>query len=155
MVSVSASFPDETEVYIVNLSDTRRTVDVIEIVSPANKDSPQHRDTFIAKCLSLISERISLVIVDIITIRQFNFHNERMRRLESKAGRIPETEGHPLYCSAYRYTFDQENLCVECWQRQLSVGDILPEFPLFISSQIAVPVRLEQTYYGNSSEIQG
>ena len=85
MVSVSASFPDETEVYIVNLSDTRRTVDVIEIVSPANKDSPQHRDTFIAKCLSLISERISLVIVDIITIRQFNFHNERMRRLEAKA----------------------------------------------------------------------
>ena len=146
MVSVPASFPDETEIYIVNLSDARRTVGVIEIVSPANKDRPQHRDTFIAKCLSLISEGISLVIVDIIAIRQFNFHNELMRRLESKAGQIPETEEQPLYCSAYRYTFDQENPCVECWPRQLSVGDVLPELPLFIGSQIAVPVRLEQTY---------
>ncbi len=146
MVSVPASFPDEMEVYIVDLGDARRTVGVIEIVSPANKDRPQNRDIFIAKCLSLISQGISLVIVDIVTVRLFNFHNELLRQLESKVGQIPETEDAPLYCSAYRYTFRQENPCVECWAYPLSVGDVLPDLPLFIHSEIAVPVRLERTY---------
>ena len=103
--SLPASFPDETEVYIVDLDAARQTVGVIEIVSPANKDRPQHRDTFIAKCLNLISQGISLIIVDIVTVRLFNFHNELMWRLESKDSQIPETEDAPLYCSAYRYTF--------------------------------------------------
>jgi hypothetical protein len=40
--SLPASFPDETEVYIVDLNAARQTVGVIEIVSPANKDRPQH-----------------------------------------------------------------------------------------------------------------
>jgi hypothetical protein len=146
MVSVPASFPDEMEVYIVDLGAARRTVGVIEIVSPANKDRPQHRDTFIAKCLRLISQGISLVIVDIVTVRLFNFHNELMRQLESKEGQLPETEEAPLYCSAYRYTLNREDLRVECWAHPLSVGDVLPELPLFIRSEIAVPVRLEQTY---------
>ena len=141
-----ASFPDETEIYIVDLDAARQTVGVIEIVSPANKDRPQHRDTFIAKCLNLISQGISLILVDIVTARLFNFHNELMWRLESKDGQIPETEETPLYCSAYRYTFNQDDPCVECWAHPLSVSSDLPELPLFIRSEIAVPVRLEQTY---------
>jgi hypothetical protein len=144
--SLPASFPDETEIYIVDLDAARQTVGVIEIVSPANKDRPQHRDTFIAKCLNLISQGISLILVDIVTARLFNFHNELMWRLESKDGQIPETEETPLYCSAYRYTFNQDDPCVECWAHPLSVGSDLPELPLFIRSEIAVPVRLEQTY---------
>lgn len=84
--SLPASFPDETEVYIVDLDVARQTVSVIEIVSPSNKDRPQHRDTFIAKCLNLISQGISLIIADTVTTRLFNFHNELMWRLESKDG---------------------------------------------------------------------
>ncbi|MCZ6679492.1 MAG: DUF4058 family protein [Candidatus Poribacteria bacterium] len=144
--SVPASFPDEMEVYIVNLDAARRTVGVIEIVSPSNKDRPQNRDIFIAKCLSLISQGITLVLVDIVTVRLFNFHNELMRRLESTDGQVLETEAIPLYCSAYRYILNQEHPRVECWAYPLAVGDALPELPLFISSQIAVPVRLERTY---------
>ncbi len=144
--SIPASFPDEMEVYIIDLGAGRQTVGAIEIVSPANKDRPQHRDTFLAKCLSLISQGISVVIVDILTVRLFNFHNELMRGLDSTAGQISETEEAPLYCAAYRYTFDRDERCVECWAYALSVGDRLPELPLFISSEIAVPVRLEETY---------
>ena len=144
--SLPVSFPDETEIYIVDLDAARQTVGVIEIVSPANKDKPQHRDTFIAKCLNLISQGISLIIVDIVTVRLFNFHNELMWRLECKDGQMPEIEDAPLYCSAYRYTFNQEDPRVEWWAHPLSVGSNLPELPLFIRAEIAVPVRLEQTY---------
>lgn len=118
--SLPVSFPDETEVYIVDLDAARQTVGVIEIVSLANKDRPKHRDTFIAKCLNLISQGISLIIVAIVTSRPFNFHNELIWRLESTDGQIPVTEETPLYCSAYRYTFNQEDPRVECWAHPLS-----------------------------------
>ena len=84
--------------------------------------------------------------MDIVTVPLFNFHNELMWRLESKDGQIPEIEEIPLYCSAYRYTFDQDDPRVECWVHPLSIGSDLLELPLFIRSEIAVPVRLEQTY---------
>jgi hypothetical protein len=146
IASVPVSFPDETEILIIDLGNARRTVGVIEIVSPANKDRPQHRDAFIAKCLSLISQGVSLAIVDIITVRLFNFHNELMRRLESRAGQIPETEETPLYCSAYRYNYALQEPRVDCWAYSLAAGQCLPDLPLFIRPEVAVPVRLEQTY---------
>jgi len=143
---VHASIPDETEIFIVNLEQTRRTVGAIEIVSPSNKDRPVNREMFASKCCSLISQGISLVIVDIVTVRPFNFHNELLRRLRTTAGKIQEVERTPLYCSAYRYTFDAERPSVEIWAYALKVRDVLPELPLFISTEIAVPVRLEETY---------
>jgi len=143
---VHASFPDETEIFIVNLEQARRTVGVIEIVSPSNKDRPVNQEMFVSKCFSLISQGISLIIVDIVTVRPSNFHNELLRRLGTTAGKIQEVEQTPLYCSAYRYTFDVEHPSVEIWAYALKVRDVLPELPLFISTEIAVPVRFEETY---------
>ncbi|MBI1927235.1 DUF4058 family protein [Candidatus Poribacteria bacterium] len=137
-------FPNEPEIFVVNVDQARTTVGVIEIVSPANKDRPQSREIFVSKCLSILSQGIALVIVDIVTSRSFNFHNAIVRKLQSKKKcGSPET---PLYCSAYRYVSDQKASAIELWWYGLAVGDVLPEVPLYISSEIAVPVRLEQTY---------
>lgn len=35
---------------------------------------------------------------------------------------------------------------IEVWNYLLQVGDILPTLPLFISPEVAVPVKLEDAY---------
>jgi len=86
--TIQVSFPEETEIFIVNISQARTTVGVIEIVSPSNKDRPKHRNIFVSKCLSIISQGISLLIVDIVTLHPFNFHNELLRKLGTTAGQM-------------------------------------------------------------------
>ena len=45
--------PDEYEVRVYDTLRGRRLVATVEIVSPANKDRPEHRRAFVAKCVSL------------------------------------------------------------------------------------------------------
>src|SRR5437868_6748001 len=45
---------DEYEVRVYDARRGRRLVAAIEIVSPANKDRPEHRAAFVAKCLTLL-----------------------------------------------------------------------------------------------------
>src|SRR5438270_549361 len=76
-------------------------VGAIELISPSNKDRPVERQAFAAKCASYLHEGISVVLIDIITNRRANLHNEILNLLEeSDAARLPsEVE---LYAAAYR-----------------------------------------------------
>ena len=52
-----------------------------------------------------------------------------------------------MYCVAYRKTFDMEELpAIDFWDYALKIGDTLPQLPLFITSDVTVPVNLEKTY---------
>ena len=53
----------------------------IELVSPANKDRSTHRDAFVSKCETYLRQGIGLVIVDVVTGRKANLHNELLVRL--------------------------------------------------------------------------
>jgi hypothetical protein len=128
------------------VDEARTTVGVIEIVSPANKDRSQNREIFISKCLSILSQGISLIIIDLVSVRVFNFHNAIVRKLQRQRTRTSGDEGLPLYCSAYRCVREAKSMSVELWCYGLAVGDMLPTPPLYISSEVAVPVRLEPTY---------
>ena len=47
----------EYEVRIYDAERGRHLVAAIEIVSPANKDRPEHRDAFVGKCAALLAKR--------------------------------------------------------------------------------------------------
>lgn len=158
LITSRATFPiPKIEVFV---KDVRRaeqiTVGVIEIVSKGNKDRPESRDAFVAKCNNLLSDEISVIIADILAIpffngqaarSTFNLHNQLFRALEITKSHIKENEEKPLYCTAYRKTFDAEGKpAIDSWAYALKVGDTLPELPLFITYEVAVPVRLEKTY---------
>ena len=51
-LAVASDLPsmDEYEVRVYDTGLGRRLVAAVEIVSPANKDRPEHRRTFVAKC---------------------------------------------------------------------------------------------------------
>ena len=51
----------------------------IELVSPGNKDRDGHRQAFAIKCASYLCQGISLIVIDIVTTRRANLHNEIMQ----------------------------------------------------------------------------
>src|SRR5689334_22895335 len=65
--------PDEYEyeVRIFGVERQRQLVAAIEFVSPANKDRPQSRDSFVAKCAALLRKGVSVSVVDLVTLRRF------------------------------------------------------------------------------------
>ena len=93
-------FPDVVRVLVYNSAEGPTLVAAIELVSPGNKDRPETRRDFAAKCATYLQEGIGLVTVDIVTERHANLHNELVRVLEvdDKFLLSPET----LYAVAYR-----------------------------------------------------
>ena len=74
--SESQLFQDEYEVRVYDSARGRRLVAAIEIVSPANKDRPDHRRAFVAKYAALLREQLCVVIVDLVTTRHFNLYHD-------------------------------------------------------------------------------
>lgn len=146
-VAVETELPDydEYEVRIYDVRRKRRLVAAIEIVSPANKDRPEHRNAFIAKCAALIQQGIAVSIVDLVTVRQFNLYAELMAFI----GHSDPTLGAnppPLYAASCRWVRKGERAILETWSHVLAVGQPLPTLPLWLSDVRVVPLDLEQSY---------
>lgn len=67
---------DEYEVRVYDAERGRRLVAAVEIVSPANKARPEHRQAFVGKCEALLRKGVSVAIVDLVTSRHFNLYAE-------------------------------------------------------------------------------
>ena len=148
-VTTQAEFPSVFEVFVDYIERGRHiTVGAIEILSRANKDRPSERDNFVAKCENLIAKNVSLIIVDVLELPLFNLHNQLLRAVKATAGYIEEDPENPLYCAAYRkQPHGESNLeLVDIWHNPLKIGDTLPELPLYITSEVAVPVNFEESY---------
>ena len=67
--------------YAVRVYDTRRgrrLVAAVEVVSPANKDRPEHRRAFVAKCLAMLQGRVCVAVVDVAAPRSAHHYAERV-----------------------------------------------------------------------------
>src|SRR4051794_5969316 len=64
--SADWSDQDVFEIQVQKEEGGLRLVAAIELVSPANKDRPTHREAFLRKCASYLQQGIALVIVDMI-----------------------------------------------------------------------------------------
>jgi hypothetical protein len=141
-----AVFPDTFEVRVFgNLPGGVELVAAIELVSPGNKDRAEERRAFATKCASYLSQGISLIVVDIVSERQANLHNEMMRlMLAPEISLLPPDAG--LYAVAYRPVIRQENPEIDLWPATFTVGATLPELPLGLTRGLCVPVDFEATY---------
>jgi hypothetical protein len=77
-VAVETTLPDYDE-YEVRIFDVRRgrpLVTAIEIVSPAHRDQPEHRNIFVAKRAALLQKGVAVSIVDLVTVKHFKFYFE-------------------------------------------------------------------------------
>lgn len=117
---------DEYEVLIHDTHHDRRLVAAVEIVSPANKDRPDHRRVFVAKCAALLRQRVSVALVDVVTTRQSNLYNELLELI----GQALASKPMPLYAAVCRLTREEESRRLETWENSLAVGQPLPTLPL-------------------------
>jgi hypothetical protein len=144
-VSFVTDLPAQDE-YAVRVYDTRcgrRLVAAIEIVSPANKDRPEHRRAFAVKCAALLEKRVSVTIIDLVTTRNFNLYHDL---LELIGQADPSPEPPPLYAAACRSTKKGDTWLLETWPFTLALGQPLPTLPLWLADNLAVPLELEEWY---------
>lgn len=137
--------PDEYEVQVYDKKRGRRLVAAIEIVSPANKDRPEHRGAFIAKCAALLQQRVSVTIVDLVTIRNFNLYAELLGLIDLTDPALG-TQPPTLYAVACRGTKKATDWLLESWSYPLTLGRPLPTLPLWLADDLAIPLELEESY---------
>jgi len=129
---------------IYDLQRERRLVAAIEIVSPANKDRPESRQLFIAKCFNLLRQDVCVSIIDLITIRQFNLYAELLALL----GRSDAAPDPPdaIYAVTCRKRNGPSRTKVDSWYRPLAIGQPLPSLLVWLSESQTVSLDLEASY---------
>jgi hypothetical protein len=140
-----ASFPPSGTVEILSTEGGRTLVAAIELVSPGNKDRGLKRRLFAAKCATYLGRGVGLIVVDVVTSRQGNLHNELIELLElGESFRIPS--GESIYSVAYRPLLESGTGRIETWPSALAVGEPLPTLPLALEAEHCIAVDLEVAY---------
>jgi Protein of unknown function (DUF4058) len=151
-LTVAMDLPDVDEYEVRVYEDDkheRRLVAAVEIVSPANKDRPENRRLFVAKCAELLRRQVSVTLVDLVTTRQGNLYADLLELIgrsdPSLAPMPPST-----YAAACRWRHlgvpPRNPPRLETWTHTLAIGQPLPTLPLWLSENLAVPLELEASY---------
>jgi hypothetical protein len=136
----------EPPVYQVRIFDTRnqKLVAVIEVISPANKDRPKHRDAFAYKSVSHLDQRVCVVMVDVVTDHHANLYAHLADMIAAKITPLNIAESS-IYAVSCRLDPD-DPLKFLAWDHKLTVGEKLPTLPLWLSDDLAVPLDLEASF---------
>jgi Protein of unknown function (DUF4058) len=138
-------FPDVFRVIVRDELDGARLVAVVELVSPSNKDRPDSRLVFAGKTAAYLQSGVGLIVIDIVTDRHFNVHDELVEVLGLDSSFSMEDDAH-LYAVAYRPIRRAETDQIDTWTVVLSVGSTLPVLPLALRGSHAIPLDLNAAY---------
>ena len=134
---------DEIELLIYRQFGGPQLRGAIELVSPANKDRPKHREAFASKCATLLHRGIGVMIVDIVTEHRASLHKVLLARIG--ASDMVGGTSH-LYSASYHPVERDGQTSLDVWYEALSIGEPLVTMPLFLKDGPHVPVDLEATY---------
>ncbi len=119
-----------------------RIVAFIEIVSPGNKDSTNSIQQFVEKVVAAMRQKIHVLVVDLFPpTRRDPFGIHKAIWDEIKTERFDLTNADDRVLASY-----ESDGVFTAFVETVSVGDALPNMPLFIAPSIHVPVPLESTY---------
>jgi hypothetical protein len=135
----------EYEVRIFDTRRNRRLVAAIEIVSPSNKDRPESRQVFVAKCQAMLKKGVSVAIVDLVTSKIFNLYADLLD-LVGQSDPTFGIEPPPIYAAACRWIPRGRKHVLETWSHTLHIGQTLPTLPLWLAENFYVILELEATY---------
>jgi hypothetical protein len=143
--ALPALFPDAFEVRVYTTMGGLTLVGAIELVSPGNKDRPDERRAFASKCAAYLQKGVSVIMIDIVTSRRANLHNELIRLLNvGETFELPADAG--LYAVAYRPVLRKERPEIDVWPATFHLGESLPTLPLRLTGDLFVPVDFEAAY---------
>lgn len=119
-----------------------RTIAVIEIVSPGNKDSRAALRDFVEKTIDFLRAGIHVLIVDVFppTARDpLGIHKVIWDELVEEDFTYPS--GKDRILASYETGGERA-----AYVGPIAVGDVLPEMPLFLTNDYHIYVPLEPTY---------
>lgn len=143
--TMPAVFPDTFEVRVFSTMGGLTLVGAVELISPGNKDRPLQRRAFAAKCAAYLQQGVSLVVIDVVTSRRANLHNETLRLIEADPQHEMANDAN-LYAAAYRPVEREGRSEIDVWTARFSIGDGLPTMPLRLTGELFVPVDFETSY---------
>jgi hypothetical protein len=144
-LTIPVVFPDIFRVVVRDELDGARLVAVVELVSPSNKDRPDSRLVFAGKSAAYLQRGLGLIVIDVVTSRHFNLHDELIEILGLDSSFSMPGEAH-LYAVAYRPIRRAETDQIDTWPVVLSVGSTLPVLPLALPGSHALPLDLNAAY---------
>jgi hypothetical protein len=114
------------------------------IRGPGNKDRAEARQAFVAKCAAYLQEQIGLIIVDVVTERRANLHEELLRLIAPGQASVAVSQ---LYAVAYRrWPNNGHPGRLATWPASLAIGQALPTLPLWLLGELPIPIDLEMSY---------
>lgn len=119
-----------------------RTVAIIEIVSPGNKDSRVRLRNFVDKTVEFIRNGVHVLVVDLFpptALDPLGIHQVIWEELHSEPFEFPAGKDRILVS----YEAGREKVA---YVEPVTVGDVLPNMALFLESGKHVNVPLEATY---------
>ena len=134
---------DDLEIEVIRTRDGRELVAAVEFASPANKDRPESRSGFAAKCEALLAQAIGVAVVDVVTSKNFSLYASLMHRLGESGPPVD-----CLYAASFHPVTDRPGgeWKAEYWYRPLSVGGPLPTLPLFLRDGPTIELNLQASY---------
>jgi hypothetical protein len=136
---------DEYEVRVYDTRRGRRLVAAIELVSPSNKDRPEHRGQFTSKCAMLLRQGVSLVLVDVVTAHKVNLYADLLALIGGTDRRLVEPPP-ATYAVACRWGQRGGSGWLETWYQEMKAGLPLPCLPLWLTEDLAIPLDLDASY---------
>ena len=135
----------EYEVRIFDETRERMLVAAIEIVSPANKDRPETRRAFAAKCVTLLQQHVNVSIIDLITKHHFNLYTDVLDMLGRADPAISSPAPH-VYGVTCHTRKQKGKLLLKSWTNSLAIGQPLPKLPIWLNEDDSILLDLEASY---------
>jgi hypothetical protein len=137
---------DEYSLRVYEANTGERLVASVEFVSPRNKDRPEARRMFVAKCVGLLNQGVCVSIVDCVTNAHFNLYTDLLDFL----GHSDQNMAGPPVPHTYATTLRKLELFprwrLQTWAHPMAVGQLLPTLPLWLTDTLSVALELEPTY---------
>jgi hypothetical protein len=141
VTSEQKMYARKTRTVTIRHVSRHQIVAMIELISPGNKSSSKAVASFVRKTHEALSNGIHLLIVDLFPPNARNPRGIHPLIWDERDYSFKFSKTKPLTCVAY--TGDPDS---EAFIEPVKVGDVLPDMPLFLTSDEYVYVPLEKTY---------
>jgi hypothetical protein len=145
VLTLPVTFPDDIEIRVATSRHEWSLCGVIELVSEGNKKEVGEREAFVPKCAAYLQRGIGVVVVDVVTNRLANLHNQLLRLIGGTAAHLLAGDP-PNYVAAYRPVHREGRNEIDIWPYPVAVGSPLPDAPFALRRGPTVVVDLEGTY---------
>ncbi len=121
---------------------------MVEVVSPGNKSSRRRFDSFVHKAEEALAAGIHLLIADLFPPTPRDPEGIHRAIWQDRDDEFVFSSDKPFTCVSH-----VSDPIAEAFVEPIGLGDKLPEMPLFLTTEVYVPLPLETTYESAWNEV--